>query len=260
MEKDIYSIIRKRYPESEYALMQEVSDKAGFSRSRSADFIVMNLWPSRGLSLNGIELKSFRGDWLSEKKKPQKAENIFQYCDYFWLLTTDDTVAKLEEIPETWGWLCIKGERIHVKKDAPKLSPASISRHFLAALLKRACSKEGFVRIEDIQDRIDYAAQSVRDSNARSLENMQQTIISLRAAMEDYKKETGIDLLHTGWRTSVSDIGKAVKFVTDGGVEKMKDELFFLEKTINNIQLNIQNGLASLKERIPPKPQLTPGP
>jgi hypothetical protein len=80
----VFEILRKRFPENEYALMAEVRDKAGFDASRSADYIAVNLWPSRGLSVNGIELKSFRSDWLSELRKPEKAEKIFQYCDYFW--------------------------------------------------------------------------------------------------------------------------------------------------------------------------------
>ena len=71
--KNIYSIIRKRYPENEFVLMEEVSDAAGFSRSRSADYIAVGLWPSRGLYINGIELKSFRSDWLSELKKTKES-------------------------------------------------------------------------------------------------------------------------------------------------------------------------------------------
>src|SRR3990167_200745 len=93
----IWNILRKHFPENEYALMAEVRDRAGFHASRSADFIAVNLYPSRGLAVNGIELKSHRGDWLGELKNPKKAENIFQYCDHFWLLTADESVARIEE-------------------------------------------------------------------------------------------------------------------------------------------------------------------
>lgn len=40
---DIYTLLRKKFPEREYALMEEVRDKAGFNASRSADFVLMNL-------------------------------------------------------------------------------------------------------------------------------------------------------------------------------------------------------------------------
>ena len=155
--KDIWAILRKRFSESQYALMAEVSDAAGYSRSRSADFVAVGLWPSRGLSITGFELKSNRSDWLSELKKPQKAENIFQYCHYWYLLTDGETIAKLEEIPENWGWLNIVGEKTVIKKEAPKLSPKPASNHVLAAMLKRAASTDGFIRKSEVQNEIDAA-------------------------------------------------------------------------------------------------------
>jgi len=144
MKPDVFGILRKRYPESEYALMQEVSNDAGFNRSRSADYIVMNLWPSRGLALLGFEQKASRSDWLSELKKPEKAESIFKYCDYWYLITTEEGIAKLEEIPETWGWVCIKGGKIHTMKDAPKLTPEPVSRGMLACCMFRVAYTQGY--------------------------------------------------------------------------------------------------------------------
>lgn len=248
MAKDIYSILRKRYPEAEYALMHEVSDMAGFHRSNSADYVIMNLWPSRGLSLNGIELKSFRNDWLRELKKPDKAESIFQYCDYFWLLTADDTVAKLEEIPETWGWLCIKGERIFVKKEAPKLTPKEISRHFLAAMLKRACSKDGFVRTSTIEERIDQARQSGIDESQRTINNLNAQYNELKDRVEEFKNISGIDLKRAIWTDDVKDIGRAVNFIKDGGADAIQNRLFGLEETAKDLLQSITNGLSALNE------------
>lgn len=169
-KKSIFSLLQKRYPANEYALMKEVRDAAGFGASRSADYIAVNLWPSRGLSINGIEEKRFRSDWLSELKKPQKAENIFKYCDYFWLLTCDDSVAKLDEIPITWGWLSIKGEKIYVKKEAPQLQPIQLTRNFLCAMLKRAVDKTDFVHIDSIKDKIAEAKASAENNRTLSVQ------------------------------------------------------------------------------------------
>jgi len=148
----LWELIYKRFPIGEYAVFQEVRDAAGMSANRSADGIAMNLYPSRGLAINGIEVKSSRSDWLSEKKKPEKAEAIFKYCDYFWLITDGENIAKLDEIPDAWGWLCRKGEKIYTMKDAPKQTPMPIGRHFLAALLKRA-SKD-MIPVSSIQDKL----------------------------------------------------------------------------------------------------------
>lgn len=74
MVKDFtaYSVLRAKYPETECVLMQEVSDASGHTRSRSLDFMVVNLWNSRGLSVIGIEKKTNLGDWLKELKNPAK--------------------------------------------------------------------------------------------------------------------------------------------------------------------------------------------
>lgn len=165
--KNLWSILRAKYPENEYVLMEEVSNAAGFNRSNSADYIAVNLWPSRGLAINGIELKSFRSDWLRELKKPDKAESIFQYCDYFWLLTTDETIAKLEEIPVTWGWMTVKGCKIKVLKDAPKLTPAQLSKGFLISMLRRAADKTSFVHKDSIEDKIKQHVEIALEQKGR---------------------------------------------------------------------------------------------
>ena len=53
--KDTWGILRGRFPENEFVLIQEVSDASGFSRSRSLDWMLINIWPSRGLAITGIE-------------------------------------------------------------------------------------------------------------------------------------------------------------------------------------------------------------
>lgn len=48
--KNLWDILRGRFPENEYALMGEV--EAG---SRFIDYVAFNLWGSRGLAIHGIE-------------------------------------------------------------------------------------------------------------------------------------------------------------------------------------------------------------
>ena len=128
----IWDQLRRFYPENQYALLSEVRNDAGFNASNAADYIAIGLWPSRGLDIIGIELKMFRSDWLRELKKPEKAEPIFKYCDYFFLLCGDENIARKEEIPENWGYLYSKGNKIKVGKAAPMLYPSHIEKGFLA--------------------------------------------------------------------------------------------------------------------------------
>lgn len=248
MPIDIWSILRSRYPENQYALMKEVSDAAGFNRSNSADYIAVSLWPSRGLGIYGIELKSFRSDWLNELKKPAKAENIFQYCDYFYLLTSDETIAKLEEIPPTWGWLCIKGSRIFTKKEAPKLNPKPVSKNFIAAMLKRACDRSQFVHKDSIQDEIKRSYEQGKNENERNYNYLKKEIQELKLAISEFETASGIQF--RGYRTieHAKEIGSAVKFINDGGAKLIHDQLITLEKNSKDIYERISQEIETMKK------------
>ena len=50
--------LRVKLPAGEYSLMHEVRNAAGVQANRSIDVLAMSLWPSRGLYLTGIELKT----------------------------------------------------------------------------------------------------------------------------------------------------------------------------------------------------------
>jgi hypothetical protein len=252
MEKNIFHILRKKFPEREYALMQEVSDAAGFNRSNSADFIAVGLWPSRGLAINGIEVKSFRSDWLRELKKPDKAENIFKYCDYFWLLTSDETIAKLEEIPPTWGWMSIKGEKIIIKKEAPALSPLPVSKNFLAAMLKRAQDKTNWVHADSIKDKISEAKEYARSENKRQIDRLEKELAEITNAVKEFKEASGIDLkYYPRYNTSPKKMGEALKLLENGGAEHMKKKLLDLEKTAKTVYDAISKAIESLHEAVP---------
>jgi len=243
-------ILRGRYPEREYALMAEVRDKAGFHASRSADFIAVNLWPSRGLAIHGIELKSHRSDWLSEMKKPEKAENIFQYCDYFWLLTSGDKVAKIEEIPEAWGWLMIRGEKIFVQKEAPKLTPINISKHFLCAMLKRAIDKSDFIHRDLIQDRISAAKEEGAVDSKYKIKVLDDEIKRLRQDISGFESAAGIRLDFRGWSHTPEHLGSAFKSVLNGGEERLRKNLLGLEATAKNIYDQIVASLDRTKASV----------
>lgn len=246
-----FEILLKKFPASEYVLMAEVSDEAGFNRSRSADFMVMNLWRSRGLNLIGFERKTHRGDWLKELKSPAKAENIFQYCDQWYLLTDSENVAKIEEIPETWGWMHIKPDgRIVIFKDAPKLNPIAISRSFLSCMLRRANAKDGYTLTSTIQDKIDEARQSgmnQRDhGNQRKIEYHDELLKNIH----DFKDETGIDLGARGWSSiSGKKAGEFVKFMNNGGVDKLKKDLEKLQNISTALHMDITNAIETLNNQ-----------
>ncbi|HYJ21079.1 MAG TPA: hypothetical protein VEW07_03530, partial [Solirubrobacterales bacterium] len=66
-----------------------VRSAAGFDARRTIDAVSLNLWPSRGMLLDGYEIKVSRSDWLRELKNPAKAEEFAGLVDRLWLVVSD---------------------------------------------------------------------------------------------------------------------------------------------------------------------------
>lgn len=153
-------------PSPEYALLHEVRNGAGFNADRSCDAISMGLWPSRGLKLEGFEIKVSRQDWLSELANPAKAESFARWVDHWWIFAPDG-VVHADEVPENWGWLSVDDRRrVRVSKAAPTLAPEPLSRAFLAALLKR---EDGMVE-KEIERRLELLRREQRETFAASVQ------------------------------------------------------------------------------------------
>lgn len=259
MSKGIFETLVKKYPADQFCVMKEVSNEAGHRRSRSADYMVMGLWPSRGCHLQGIELKSRRGDWLKELKNPEKAESIFKYCDFWWLLTSDDDVAKIEEIPHNWGWMSIKNGRVLIIKEAPKLIPVPVTRSFLAALLKRAGSKDGYIMRGDIQEEIkrsfEQGVESEKKQNTRK-ERELESLRKLRDGLSDFERETGVPVsrmisgnyyLPVGFENE--DLKKIFKIYQEARtVELIVKRLEFIQTEVQKLNVMSQRTLSDSKE------------
>ncbi len=244
---DLWHILKRKFPSGQYALMKEVRDKAGHEASRSADYMAVGLWPSRGLAINGIEVKSHRNDWLNELKNPAKAENIYQYCDYWWLLTTDDKVAYHQEIPENWGWMYLKGSVLKIAKEAPKLNPVPPSKDILATMLKRCESKDGFILKADIEHELKAAKETGRNEYKSIKEHAEQELERLRDEIQQFKEASGIDLRgFKRWKTDTKKIGEAVAFISEGRHTDIKEELLELQKTTCDILNKINSGIDAL--------------
>lgn len=238
---DPWPLIIKRFPSSEYALLAEVRDKAGHYASRAADGIAMNLWPSRGLHVSGIEVKSYRGDWLSELKKPAKAENIYKFCDYWWLIAAAEDVVKPEEVPKTWGFMEVKNGKLKTIIEAPKLTPEPMDKHFVAALLKR--STKGMIPATSIESSIEEAVKS-RVSQQKSYyeqqsKNLTEELKRVRKEINDFENLSGVPI--TGWNKK--KIAETVNFVLNGGVENLCEKLISLQNQADKISQHIADVL-----------------
>ena len=133
---EIRAALKLRYQAQSHALLFEVANATGAHGRVFADAVAFGLWPSHGHTVEGIEIKVSRSDFLAEMAKPEKSQPVFQYCDRWWLAVPKGLVAPAE-VPDTWGVLELNGDRLVTRKKAPKLTPVAMPRSFVASLLRR---------------------------------------------------------------------------------------------------------------------------
>lgn len=212
---ELRALLRRKFPAGQYAMLDEVRDAAGFDASRSMDVIVVGLWPSRGLDVQGMELKASRGDWLRELKRPEKAEAFVGYCDYWWVVSGDAGMVRVDELPPAWGLMTPYGRGLKVIRPAPKLAqPKPMDRSLLAALLKRATSTR--LTNAEIEAEIETRVRAAVESRARleSREDRDDSYEHKRLArsVQEFEATSGIKID----RWNGGEIGAAVKVALDG--------------------------------------------
>jgi hypothetical protein len=215
---DFKQLLRERYPKQSYALFFEVQSATAYQGRQRADALAMGLWPSRGLDVIGFEFKAHRGDWLRELRSPDKAEEIFQFCDQ-WYLVADEHTAHADEIPATWGWLCPGEKGLREAKSAPKLAAKPLAREFVTSLL-RSAQKDRDQAAEKPRAEIEAKvraeqAKEFQDTIGQLTEQLQQRESQYRKEKRRIEEALGINF--GGWGgTPIETIGAAVRLVLEG--------------------------------------------
>lgn len=238
----------KRFIPPEWAFIRHVNEGTGAQTGRTLDAVAMSLWPSRGLHLHGIEVKSQRSDWLRELKKPEKADGWWRACHCFWVAAPAGVVNEAE-LPAGWGLLLVSAAGAKIARLAQLREVPPLPWERLAALL-RAASREG----EDLVPRAavhELARCEVERAHAeaevrlRSALEQQKTILRLSTQAADRFAE--VSGLHFGaCRDEDAQIaGAAVR----GGLalQRLEQRLGELHKPIEQLT----TALAALREHVP---------
>ena len=209
--ESIREAIRRRYPTQECAVMFEVPDGTGAHTKRHADAVVMNLWPSRGLTVEGFEIKISFSDLKRELLNPEKAEAIAQHCDCWWVIVPSTLKVELETIPIGWGLMSVAEDlKITVVRQAPRHErPPVFPRHFVAALLRAGQAArirhDNVALQEAVKKRVDEEMAWERTRMERAADGTARVAALLADA--------GINLDH--WNFSPEKAAAAVKAVLD---------------------------------------------
>lgn len=190
-----------KYHGDDFAICFEVRNSAGFSANRACDAMGIGLWPSRGCHLHGFEIKVSRADWLRELKEPAKAEAFATYCDFWYVAAGARDIVRPDELPEGWGLLVPRGERLEEIVKATKREALPMPRGMLAAFVKRASQQAPVVgALKDARER--GRAEGVVIGQRAALktvagEDMGTAYKALRASVDKFRAETGINVEYT---------------------------------------------------------------
>jgi hypothetical protein len=200
----------------------------------------MGLWPSRGLHLHGFEIKVSRGDWLGELRKPQKAEQIAYYCDFWWIVAPKE-IINLDEVPALWGAMVVNGSRLKIIKQAPQMKAGKLDKLFLAAILRRA--HETITPAAKIKEAFEAGRTKGHEEKKNEFEYAQQDHVRLRQIVDKFQEASGVDIINTYWPERAGKIGEAVRLVMNGAHTREKERLQCLLKNAKEIVSNIEEHL-----------------
>jgi hypothetical protein len=200
---DIRAALKRHYPHPEYGIVFEVAAATGWRANRHIDAMAMSLWPSRGLDLHGIEIKVDRGDWRREKKNPAKAEELAQFCDYFWV-AAPDCVVPIAELPAAWGLLELRGTRIVITRPATKTPSIDGGRALLAAVFRAAARPVGE---DELRQLVEAETEHIRNAWNERLD---------KAVADRLRRDQGDNIeAANNWRKLCADLGEPDKWGCD---------------------------------------------
>lgn len=188
----IRAALRLYYPPPRCAVAFEVAQGTGLRAHRHLDAIAMDLWPSHGHNIHGIEIKVSRHDWRRELKDPAKAEELAQFCDFFWIAAPDDVVP-IAELPPAWGLLEYKDGKVRQRKGADRTPAKAIDRHFFAAMFRAATQS---MTVGEAEALLKKERETMRENNRQAIER--EVTLKTQANLEDANK----------WRRLVEAVGE----------------------------------------------------
>lgn len=259
-ESSAIRALRRRYPSESYALFPQLADKTGAGASRYADAVIMGLWPSRGLLLEGFEVKVSKSDLRKELRTPEKAEAIAKYCDKWWLvLGSKDLMDGVGLIPENWGVLAPKEgtQKLRIVQKSTKQKSDEWDREFVASIFRRAqedivegkLSSEDSVWDEAYNQGYSEGYDKAFNKGKKRRQKQADRIEELEDKIRVFQDETGIDLLGDNplsqWDYPFEDIAKAVKVVLEGDVQKHVDEVKNIRDRAKSLYKTIDEELKS---------------
>jgi len=238
---EISIALKAKYPPPQYATLFEVRNQTGYGNGtiRYADAIVMDLYPSSGMNMSGFEFKMSRQDFINELQNPGKHKKIADHCNSWWLIVGDKDIIKEGELPDSWGLMIPRGDKLIIKKHAPIKQVENIPRSFLSSLLRSALNvSPGEALIKAV---VNEAVRVDRDKRkldiGMQLEKEKAPYAYLKESIDKFEERSGIKI------TSFNgpQMGAAVKFVMQGGLKGLSNKMIDIKRIADQISIMANN-------------------
>ena len=241
-EKDLEFYLAQRYCQPEWAFFPQVRSSTG-SANRIADGIAMNMYRSRKYEIHGFEIKVSRTDWLNELKKPQKAEEIFNYCDKWWLVVSDKDIVQKGELPKGWGLMVVRGKGLVAKIKAEYVKAEVIDYGFIASLLRSASAN--LVLRDSIKQQLDDAWDRGEKSQKYKIESAISNAERYKKIIETFEEAAGVKIDEYYGNQEAEKVGRLLRRILEG--ESFKQILGWKIKSIEGSAEDILREVKKLK-------------
>jgi len=222
----------------------QVNNGAGYSYGRILDAIVFDTWPSEGLTLHGLEIKTTKSDLRRELQNTKKYADFAPHLDYFSIVAPKG-IADLKILPPKWGLyqptddgkLRARRKPLSIHAEKNKIISRSMMAAFVRALVSRSLSQEATAAA------FERGMESGGKQGERQIEILSGKVESLRGAIQKFEEASGVKI--HDW--DGGKIGEAVKVVVDGGIEQRIRYVGSIRKLGEKI-IQLADELDSLKQ------------
>lgn len=222
-EATLTEAIRRTWPshfrsQPRYVMAVQVRDGAGFSAMRTLDAIVFDTWPSKGLELHGLEIKTTTADLRRELSNPKKFGRFEPLLDRFSIVAPLG-VVDLSLLPKRWGLYCpTDGGKLRARRKPLPLRPgtappATIDRSFAASFVRALVDRS--LNKTTIQAEYDRGYQRGQASKESDVERAEKRVEEIRQRISTFEENSGVKL--DPW--NAGRIGEAVKLILNGGIK-----------------------------------------
>lgn len=185
----IEEALRRRFPAPAWALLFQVRNQTGYAKAtlRTADAVAFSLYPSRGLDIEGIEIKRSRTDWKKELGNPDKAAEFIRFTHRWWIAAPTG-VVEAGELPSEWGLLTVnKAGALKATVQAPRRDAKPMPHSMVCAIMRNMAQAEEAAITKRIRDERQQAVEEAGKYAANKAARYEEIV-------EQFKTVTGIDL------------------------------------------------------------------